>query len=1136
MGEGEQEQVELETENQNNTPNMSSMPGDDSKQPTQQENSNPSGDPSNEQSNEQNFTPAQPELTSEPQNGQADEKEDTPAQQPEDEVYGPPLPEGGLPTDPQEVLENLPEDELKNASEDLPEMSSEPQDAPADEQNSSQIPAEQNSSEPQDGPINTGNEGEPVNGGENPAPANTNQPPAPAENGNGGEGGAPPANVGGMGGAGGLIDKELAENKRASVNQPQDPQATAQSIARDSWSGERLAFVLQNVGIGGATGFGTGAALGAATGVTTRLAERGALYAAQKWGPKIASNAAKVTPVPAVGAVIGGGLAAYALYNKWKDRENIYKSITSFGQGEDVFEVLANSLDSIGNILDIVSASLNVIAGLAGLFAIGAWVAAVVTGGVLSPLAGAATALAAGIGLATTVLDLINTGIGSLVLVFRSLHALNQDFASPEAAIKAGQDLQKAASGPLASMGAFAGGKATQRGKAKQQAFDDKVSASAVDNTAANTPPASQGPQITANIPASNTPPADANATAPNALPVAVPPPTNTADAPTPASLPDTPTPASLPDMPTPASKPDTPTPASKPDTPTPASKPDTPTPASKPDIPTSQQTGVQNPDGGGIFTGAQNSRKRNEAREDFKQITEQDIDTMLNNSLNPENPNISVPETPVPKGYVGTPKEKPNFTDKEIDAMLNNAFDPTHPDTILVGGDAKGPASTGGTADQNPVSSTPMPEQGPVSSTPMPEQGPVSSTNAPDPAPASNANAPDPATSANPPPQPQSKNGWLTPEQLKSIEKHQTLNEKMGAQNKELAEDIKEGNYLKSLGLGWASKMSSETAGNSPAGFGANTPAGQQAGFDLDKKFDQQAKEEEEKKNQKKSVQIDVQPAYTPPPATPQDVQTLNQEAQVLGLEEQNSNQAFRYAQDQENEAKSNQEPLKAAIETTQEGVQNTTEHATETNADAEKNKEKGTEQESANTEISGSQDTFSQLDPFISLIRGFLGYMHLAEYLPDGVAGEVLGAAGKARNIVESIDEAKAKVADAGKDGPAQKAKIESDASTLDDVKSQNADTASQFEEAQASYEQSQTENEQMLSNAQESKEKASSQREQISEQKNSTENEAVEMQSSIDQWAAEQAAIRAQALQNASIQAQTQGFEVTAVQDIP
>jgi hypothetical protein len=988
----------------------------------------------------------------------------------------------------------------------------------------------------QNGAVNTPN-------GQNP-PANGGVPPAAGTD---GAGGAPNAVSDGAGGAGGngLIDKELAENKRATTTPAQDPKALAEQAAGGSWSLDRLGFVAQNVGAGAWEGGKTGAMMGAATGVATRMAERGALWATQKWGPKILSNVAKATPVPAVGAIIGGGLAVYSLANKWKDRENIYKTITNFGQGEDVFDVIANSLDSISQVIDIVSASLNVIAGIAGLFAAGAWLAAVLSAGTLTPLAGAATALAAGIGVATTVLDLVNLGIGSLILAFRSLHMMNKDFESPEAVVKAGQDLQKAASGPFAAAGAFAGGKAAGRGKKSKESFEKEIAAAP--KSKADVPPASQGPQLTVNVPTSTTPPADANAAAPSALPV---------DVPTPASKPDLPTPASQPDLPTPASKPDLPTPASQPDLPTPASQPDTPTPASAPDIPTSQQTGVQNPDGGGVFTGAENSRRRNQAREDFKQITEQDIDAMLDVALNPANPQISAVEAPVPQGHVGTPRELPNYTEKDVDTMLNNAFDPQHPDSILVNNTPDVPPPPPASPAQN-VADLPLPPPATpaqnVADLPPPPLSPAAnvpdapaantSQNTPD-APAANPpqNTPDaPATTtttvpdatappAAPPPPAAEKKPWImTPERVAA---HQKTNEKWQNRSERLSALVGKGKDSQIPLLGPIIRyIASTSVDGAPAGFGANTPAGQHAGFNLDEQFAEEAAEQE-----KKSVSLPVQPAYTPPPATPQDVQTLNEEASALGQEKQAAVEAERHATAQVRTAEENAGPLEEAIDSTDEGLQNASEHSQEVQEGAQKNEEKGTKLEEVDSEVTGSEDAFSQLQPFISLIRGFLRYTYLASYLPDGAEATVNSAADDARNIVDNIESAKAKVDETKTEGPAQKAKVTGDAQTLDEVSSQNTDTAKQFEEAKADYEQSQSENDQMKSTAQDVKDKASNQRGQISEQKASTEAEAVETQAAIDQWAAEQAAIRAQALQNAALQAQMQGFEVTGVQDIP
>src|SRR5262249_21389297 len=153
-----------------------------------------------------------------------------------------------------------------------------------------------------------------------------------------------------------LIHQELIEHEEFK---------TAQAHVGSAGSVDRAAFIADQVGKGAAVGVGTGLVIGTATGLVTKLAER-------------------FVPIPGVGAIIAGGMSAYGLITK--DWHEAGETISKFGEGASTYEVLANSIASISEIIDICVNVANVIAGVIGLISAVMWIITICTLGAASPL------------------------------------------------------------------------------------------------------------------------------------------------------------------------------------------------------------------------------------------------------------------------------------------------------------------------------------------------------------------------------------------------------------------------------------------------------------------------------------------------------------------------------------------------------------------------------------------------------------------------------------------------------------------------------------------------------------------------------------------------------------------------------
>jgi hypothetical protein len=246
-----------------------------------------------------------------------------------------------------------------------------------------------------------------------------------------------------------LIDTELAEHQRWGG-------AAAKVGAAES--GERAKFIAAAAAKGSSftEGLVKGAGMGAAIKVGEKLIEKGATKIATQAAARLGTQVAKFTPLPAVGAVIGGVISAYELAKRdWKATG---ETIGRFGKGASLYEELANSIEAISTVIDVATQVLNVIAGVIGAISIAMWVITVLTVGIASPLAATLSTIAVGIGLATLALDAINALVlKQLVVIFRSLHAFTSE-ADPRDVVTQGNAIGQAAGAATGFVGGLAGG------------------------------------------------------------------------------------------------------------------------------------------------------------------------------------------------------------------------------------------------------------------------------------------------------------------------------------------------------------------------------------------------------------------------------------------------------------------------------------------------------------------------------------------------------------------------------------------------------------------------------------------------------------------------------------------------------
>jgi hypothetical protein len=249
-----------------------------------------------------------------------------------------------------------------------------------------------------------------------------------------------------------LVDTELAEHQRWAA-------ASAKVGAADSK--ERAAFIAQSAGKPGNfwESAGQGAKMAAEIKIAEKIIGKVVLKLAVK---RLGAQAVKFTPVPGIGAIVGGAISGYELATR--DWRATGETIGKFGTGKSQYDEIANDIEAISEVIDVATQVLNVIAGVIGAISFGMWAVSIATVGIASPLAFTLSAIAGGIGIASMVLDGINALVlKQLVTVFRALDAFTSD-ADPSEVVAEGEAISKSAGSADSFLGGLAGGAAVDHG------------------------------------------------------------------------------------------------------------------------------------------------------------------------------------------------------------------------------------------------------------------------------------------------------------------------------------------------------------------------------------------------------------------------------------------------------------------------------------------------------------------------------------------------------------------------------------------------------------------------------------------------------------------------------------------------
>ncbi|MGW6707548.1 hypothetical protein ACWGDE_22025 [Streptomyces sp. NPDC054956] len=291
-------------------------------------------------------------------------------------------------------------------------------------------------------------------------------------------------------GDGDLISTELAEHERW---------AGSFGSLGTAGSDERAQYLLDMAGQGAASGAAGGAVMGfAMSAIGAAIGQ----VAGRRLATLAVSRGVSATPVPGLGPAIGGVMALAGL--AMRDWGATGQTIGRMGTGTG-YERLANDLEGLAEVLDVTMALMDVVAGVLGGIAVGMWVGAVLSGGTLAPLALTLSAVATGMGLATTAVGLvINIGVRPVVTALRALHAFDSQ-GDPAQIEQQGEQLSSAASqvsgAAVGALAAKAGAWAGTRGGNRIDAGITRLQERATGGAPSGSVTSSGGPRLHVEMP-----------------------------------------------------------------------------------------------------------------------------------------------------------------------------------------------------------------------------------------------------------------------------------------------------------------------------------------------------------------------------------------------------------------------------------------------------------------------------------------------------------------------------------------------------------------------------------------------------------------------------------------------------------
>lgn len=273
----------------------------------------------------------------------------------------------------------------------------------------------------------------------------------------------------------------------------------------------------------------------------------------------------------------------------------------------------------------------------------------------------------------------------------------------------------------------------------------------------------------------------------------------------------------------------------------------------------------------------------------------------------------------------------------------------------------------------------------------------------------------------------------------------------------------------------------------------------------------------------------VNLSPAYSDPPATPEAIASLRDQADDLGKQHKQMKQIEQTEAEEQAKGEAQKAQAEEAVTQSKAMLDLNREHGQKTQAGSEAVKK----QESENKKTEGAVEKYDEqadkFSTFQSVLGTVLGLEHLLDMLPDSVADygrSLFGGAHKLNKNLAAMNSGMSQVAAAG---PQASQEIADKNQRFTQTKQENASTNQQLQQNETGAQKLKAENEQKTTQAAQNKAEAQATDAEILDLKAEKQTKADELDAQMQMWAQQHRTEREQCVMNAANNAATNGFQV-------
>lgn len=271
------------------------------------------------------------------------------------------------------------------------------------------------------------------------------------------------------------------------------------------------------------------------------------------------------------------------------------------------------------------------------------------------------------------------------------------------------------------------------------------------------------------------------------------------------------------------------------------------------------------------------------------------------------------------------------------------------------------------------------------------------------------------------------------------------------------------------------------------------------------------------------------VNPAYPPPPGTPQQLAAIQQEIENILAARAQAERAETQMENQEQVLQADQAPIQQAIEGADGGISAVQAHQQSVARRAQVNQEQQQRQQETGGLVSGYPSRAAGLTALTIPLDIFAGFTGLASHLP-GDAGRSMAEMNQDANEIRSafaqMGEAMVSQEEAQ---PERQAELSADQSRIETTDTEAASTGQSVEQSKQDGLNLQQENEAQLNQAQQARAEASAQGQLLDEAADTKQAQADSLAEQLQAWAQQHREARRQAVESTAQQLEAEGYVV-------